>query len=109
MIKYSGMSYLNVNFTIATLTKNKGGFETKILFISILQKHFNKVFLAFTFNEFHFREASVTYNQLRLSIGILKMKSLCLTMHNIQISVFCRIFRTVNQAACVLLETQNVK
>lgn len=28
MIKYSGMSYLIVNFTILTLTKNNGGFET---------------------------------------------------------------------------------
>lgn len=79
MIKYSGMSYLNVNFTIATLTKIGVVLKLKYYFISILQKHFNKVFLAFTFNEFHFREASVTYNQLRLSIGILKMKSLCLT------------------------------
>lgn len=40
MIKYSGMSYLNVNFTIATLTKNKGGCETKILFYFYFAKTF---------------------------------------------------------------------
>lgn len=50
MIKYSGMSSLIVKFTIVTLTKNKGGFETllikfrknisiKSLLLSIFGKH----------------------------------------------------------------------